>query len=1427
MKATGVILTGLLLITGLIVGLHLLHAQQIETGYSSNTFWLSVSNISGGQISFVLQNTLPGSNYTLLTKQHLTDTSWNTAGTATGADNQTWTAMSVPLSGQSSAFFEAVMTADQATADTNLWLIIPTNALTAPGFLILIISNTVQGRPYVVQTNSNLADSSLWDGEQQVSGGTGNTTTVQVPTNGSVMFVRVASGGDSTGSGIQDWWLLKYFGTTDVDPNALDSADDGWTVYQKYAMGVAPSVFTTPPTPHGVTIAYDPVAGMATVSWDPSPGPVTSYTVNFNGTDYIVPVGTTSLTESFTPVPYDIVLFGPTVYTSFQVQANYARGSSPQGSTSLEPDYAYASGVNVIPNLQGSSALAASPSALPAGTTAIRLTRVDVYAEDNYGDSSFDTNWDIPISSFTNGLCPLPAYMAATPMDSYGESNYRWWVQTVVNGGANNLASVAVLGNPFYDGRVQMKQNLIFVLRAASENQPFQFGELNTNYFYAGSGGWDGYYIYWFGNPAGYAWASPYHANGEDQIDGSQFFSWDPVEPFDDNYRYWNFVFNPANVDESGALTTGVLFDGDFSGQLELLNPACQISYPPTLSQITNAWLAADRTRWLYSEWLADPGDVLTQNFPTYSMAANARNIYGLQFLSAELAYWSGSSLTTTTLSNGNQVTLPSGVSSPEIYLETAQPQLQTVEYDFWNPAYSSYMTPSNLDLVPGMPGFSPGSKSRLMICPVGAGSRNALYNGGPFQIAGYAKLAILNGYTNMFAYLGQYFDQACQIDMNGVITTNMTGVLSRDGYFYPTVPGPAALVTIPDPDTGQRGTCTVYAISLNVDANHDGTMDLSFNGPDATSQASPMECWVNNGHDQPGVGGNLDTDVEVIGSVQPNYSTNEITCPRDLENFFRLWVCGVPSLPLSGNYTFTLSMSPVSGNPAINVYQSYETNGGIGYLTDTTVATQQANTVAPYAFGTSLGTVSNNCPCTIPSIAFAFGGTQCFLFEGAGIGKGQLTLTIYQNGNVIAQTSQWLDLHDIEDFYERAAIADNTSGAISNWSSTIESGQPAVANLCGDDTNLIVFVHGFDVKNWDWRDDSDTVLKRLYWAGFQGKFATVDWPCEFFDWSLLQTRTSVFNLSEVNAYKASTALATYLNQLRSRFPGYRLNLFVHSQGNAVVSEAIKQSSVSFDTYILTQGAMPDSSYDVGAPTDSTLLSWESLPWYQTPEWQPMGYHGIYTNFTGNIVNFYNPNDPVLAYWVTDQEAGKPNGYTEHLLELIPPLLPISPYYSYDGVNGWHNTALGFVSYLVTDPQESRAMLSRSRTYSIGQNGPASAHGVIQPDFPSDFLPGPSARRLTKEIFSASFRRNQWVRHSSSPRNHPSPATSPRRSAGSRKMAITTKAPITCFRRPSAICWNSCRPRASKRRAANGRSSVCRSSRRISIFSRLNATKTG
>ena len=59
-------------------------------------------------------------------------------------------------------------------------------------------------------------------------------------------------------------------------------------------------------------------------------------------------------------------------------------------------------------------------------------------------------------------------------------------------------------------------------------------------------------------------------------------------------------------------------------------------------------------------------------------------------------------------------------------------------------------------------------------------------------------------------------------------------------GNFFPAEPGTVALVTMPGPDTGEQGTATGYVIKLQLDVNHDGVMDLSYNGPDNASPSSP-----------------------------------------------------------------------------------------------------------------------------------------------------------------------------------------------------------------------------------------------------------------------------------------------------------------------------------------------------------------------------------------------------------------------------------------------------------------------------------------------------------------------------------------------------------------------------------------------------------
>ena len=1135
---------------------------------------------------------------------------------------------------------------------TNLWLQI-TNV--AGGTAGLLVSNTVADVMYEIQGKGDLL-ATKWISEGFFYGSelTNWTPTSAPATNYPNLFLRILSWQSSDESGLPDWWELEYFGTTGIDPYA-DPDGDGWNNLQEFQNGTDPTAFNTPPAPQGLTVNYNSISNTAAISWQPSPGSVTGYIVerNNNGTvtDFTFSSGTTSFTdttETQTPDPYNPEN-GPVSYNpTYQVQAEYTGSqysawSAPVKLLSLENAVAFSV---VGGNQPGSGYLVVSD--LSQNVAALQITRFNT-------TSHTITNFNISAGSLTNGVYAL------TDDDT---NNYDWWVQTVEGDEPSDATtdSATSTSYQFYDGRAQLKQNLIFVLRAASETSPFKFTETSSNYFYSeGSSTEDGiiYFSYTFASPASYAYAGLYR-----QVDQS----FNTMEPFEENYRYRNFVFDPSFVDDNGALTTGANYNSDDYYEFELQDVIAYWFQPPSTNWTTlPALLATNQTRWLYSEWEdsgfnGDGSDtsitfdwLAGDDYPTYQLAGNARNLFGLQYLSVELAYQTDSGLGTNTGAAGNSVSPTSWNYSPfpVAYIETAQPQFQTVEYDVWDP---------NSDALPGSPAFSPTNQSRLMIASVGGSMTNA----------GYAKLAITNGYSGAYGYLAQYFDKAYTLDTNGVATTNSAGFISPYGDFFPTQAGAVALVTMPDLDTGQRGTNIVYAIKLQLDANHDGNMDLSFGGPDNTSQGSPMTAWVNDGYIMPGAGGNLDQDVDTLNNYPPDYSVGRITCQRDLENFFRLWVCGMPSLPSSQGYYVTLSCTAISGSPAINLYYA-ETNGGTLYLTDTNTAQSLVNK------GT-LGTISSSSPFVFAPDFFD-GTNKCLMFEGAGIGEGQFTLTIYQGSNMIAQTSTCIDLHDIKDFYERAVITNNMSGAISNWSSTVETVQQSTSSVLGVDTNIIVFVHGINVDNWDWLDDSDTVLKRLYWAGYQGKFTTIDWPCNLINYmTFLTFDVDDFNESEIKAYKAGTALKNYLSGLHTQFPNNRLNLFVHSQGNAVVSEAVEQGA-PFDTYILTQGALPANCYDANATNDPALLAAEYV--YPTPELRPMGYHGIYTNLTGNIVNFYNSQDKVLGYWYDAQEYFKP-----------------SSDYSFDGTYSWFTNS--FFSYMVTDSQESRANVSRSRTSSIG-----------------------------------------------------------------------------------------------------------------------------
>ena len=715
---------------------------------------------------------------------------------------------------------------------TNLWI---ANPAFSSGNAVGIVSNTEPDIFYEIQSKGNLLESN-WSSEGFIIGSElTNWTPMSVAMNNRTnLYLMIRSWASSDGSGLPDWWELEYFSTTGIDPNALDSAGDGWTIWQKFQMGLNPNSFYTPPTPQGLTVSYDAGSSTAAISWQPSPGLVTGYTLQkydgwaYQTTDYNLGTNITSFVDNVStnaPEP----AWGNILLVSYKVQAHYGTlgDSTWAGPVALEPKTLTAA---FIAGPQG-SAYVAVPF-VPADTVALQVTRFDEYAwDENHfsgGNAPYLTNFTIPVTSSTNGLYLIPPSWCIMQPDAYGYANdYQWSVQTLNTNGLPTATGAIYQGYyfglednrgwlvpPYFEGRAQLKQNLIFLLRAAPVDTPFVYLGANTNDFD----------IYNFVNPAGYAYAGFYQLdeNATDPFFYEYVGSFDVYWPFENNYRYLNLVFNSSKLDGNGRTTTGAggnydqnyipgssIGDGSgyFTGGLYLLYPTTYQFQPPATSGTTiSSVLATNGTQWLTTYaldsdlgWLWKIG--ATNSGGVNGLFNNVRNWYGLPFRSVNIAYNAGSSFGTNVLTAGNTTT--AGGNDGYFYPETAQPQFQTVGYDFWNPNWPYY------DLLPGQAGFSPTNTSRLLITSVGITyfPVGGIYGPYAFQVNGYAKLAVTNGYNGVYAYLGQYFTNAYQIDANGKVTTNATGILSPYGEFFPTQPGPTALVTMPDIDTGQRGT--------------------------------------------------------------------------------------------------------------------------------------------------------------------------------------------------------------------------------------------------------------------------------------------------------------------------------------------------------------------------------------------------------------------------------------------------------------------------------------------------------------------------------------------------------------------------------------------------------------------------------------------
>jgi hypothetical protein len=474
----------------------------------------------------------------------------------------------------------------------------------------------------------------------------------------------------------------------------------------------------------------------------------------------------------------------------------------------------------------------------------------------------------------------------------------------------------------------------------------------------------------------------------------------------------------------------------------------------------------------------------------------------------------------------------------------------------------------------------------------------------------------------------------------------------------------------MPDLDTGERGTGTVYCVSLNVDANHDGTMDLTFNGPDVTSQSSPFVFWANNNFDRwattyVGIYTDTEQDDQEIGfcpatpgipTADCNYLDENdqrvIPCTRDLEDYARLWLSGISTNLLAAlptGSTVSLSWgdvgSPNPANPTIDLFQAADANGGIGYLTNETIAAEQTN-ISQCKFVGRLapgGSIQLNAPY----FPVLWAGNH-FIWCGVNNGTGALTLTIADgNSNTLAQATVYMQIKDIKQMYERWTVGDQWDVAPTTTVVPATDGLPSgVAAfrypvLQNTNTSYILHVHGYNMEAWVKDRFAETEYKRLYWQGYQGRFGEFRWPTTQ---QGIFNLTSAFDRSESNAWASATGLLNLLTNLNAVYPG-NVYLTAHSHGNVVAGEALLKAGNNqvVNTYIAMQAAVPAHSYDSTTPYRYPPDFPDFYAHYWTAS-SPCYFNG--SAGAGTYVNFFNTNDWALTtLWEPDQNLKPDNGY--------------------------------------------------------------------------------------------------------------------------------------------------------------------------------------
>jgi hypothetical protein len=1079
--------------------------------------------------------------------------------------------------------------------------------------------------------------------------------------------------------------------TSFVDVDEVDNAPYGidvvsYEVQATYPNGglspaVTATVSTNLPTPSSLSATVDSTGTNVLLSWSPAVGTVLNYII-LQGI-YNPATGNYSYSQigevnaSTTSFEDAGAITGNNSYrNNYEVEAVYAGGnlSQPDFSSLSQSSTPLTYNINITAQLvrNQTGRWQVMFSGLPASAQLIQLTWTDV----NWNS----TLQNIPVGSLTDGIYYIPD---TDVVNHLGDSLS---VQVTETNGTESVGIQAgVLPNDapyFVDGHQHLKQNLNFLLRSASRYRPFGVfidGRLNqsaTN-FEEFSFLHRDYDLY--GNPA---------------------VKLDNLWPFTENYSFANYLVDTTRIDNPYG-STNFNFTNNFAASIPAppilnVNPLCTLQPGFLPVQPFYAVYAIEITNFDYRglEW----GVTLQDTQAVASLQSGLNNVFGLPYqagVEIDFTCAPGWGFPNTWLCPGFPIdyqSLPPGSSV------TAQGPM---DLDYYVGAYASQCPAPTLNIVNyyfaplvnpnGNPASLPSVSQQLFPLPIddtfNVTNKTPVMVGSvgqPMIIGTWAKYSIQGSSPAKYAYLGQYFtNNAYLLGTNGVITTNIAGILSPYGEFFPTQAGQAALVTMPDIDPPyQQGTGVVQIISIDADANHDGVMDFSSAGPDQTSSSRPLHFWVaddNNTYDFSGDGvpGRLNNTADgqnysyFDGNRMPVY---RVLGRRHLEDFFPVYL-NIGSLFQSNalsagisttdtNWQFVLSQTDGALRFA---YTDLTPTNYMNFLRDTNESGKLVNalltTITPNGI-----TLSNSFMGGI-----ATNNQGIILVEAWESTTQPLILTIYHGTNQIAQTSLYLSISGVEQMFRHKNLMLNGTGPADRLTDASVPNEPDTV-----DKNF-VFLHGYNVNTNEARGVAADMFKRMYWSGSHAKFWAVTW--EGADtkggWPFYSLFTPNYHTNVVNAFLTAPNLANFIATLTNNGP---VVVAAHSLGNMVTLSAINDWNAPISQYFMMDAALAMEAIDPNASMNTNMIYSSSYsPWrnYSSNFWASYWYQLFPTNDArstltwnnrvGNlrnidVYNFYSSGEEVLREYDPNPPDSVLSAIVTELLDAWPGGVPFGGY---------------------------------------------------------------------------------------------------------------------------------------------------------------------